>query len=289
MCRLAICHCEFNRGQWPQVTLVDLETHLVPCQGSHPVMYWHQCHQLFPFKSIAPHQVAFTHDFAKILSNVVPLMTNFVTWPDQTIFFYKKLRKRFPRSYGKFQHDSPNSVASSSEKRMGGLHQRPITRAHNYGVMGRRLKNMFFWTYRFLQTPRKILQFAVFWVPLSEICSDVLSAVPPTAFHNTISKNVNHSNDTIDNLNQSSFHKPARQCQGQLRTESFPASAHIFALRRKIRHPPISGGAVRLLRLKLCVSWFSTIMLPSCSQVTVQLSKSMYFILILLRNDKIVP
>ena len=30
----------------------------------------------------------------------------------------------------------------------------------------------------------------------------------PNTFHNT-KQNVNHSNDTIDNLNQSSFHKPA--------------------------------------------------------------------------------
>ena len=50
----------------------------------------------------------------------------------------------------------------------------------------------------------------------------------PNTFHNTINKNVNHSNDTIDNLNQSSFHKPAFQCQGHLRTESLPASAHIL-------------------------------------------------------------
>ena len=153
--------------------------------------------------------------------------------------------------------------------------------------MGTRLKNIFFWTYRTLQTPRKSLQFAVFWVPLSKICYDVLSAVPrgvadgeggrgvltpallkkwnstppdsrmkwpksgvfpifrvfrgrlatlptirpphskirgdapcctPKTFHNTINKNVNYSNDTIDNLNQSNFHKPARQCQGHLRT-----------------------------------------------------------------------
>ena len=35
-------------------------------------------------------------------------------------------------------------------------------------------------------------------------------------------------NDTIDNLNQSSFHKPACQCQGHLRTESLSASAHIL-------------------------------------------------------------
>ena len=38
----------------------------------------------------------------------------------------------------------------------------------------------------------------------------------PNTFHNTINKNVNHSNDTIDNLIQSSFHKPACQCQGHL-------------------------------------------------------------------------
>ena len=50
----------------------------------------------------------------------------------------------------------------------------------------------------------------------------------PNTFHNTINKNVNHSNDTIDNLNQSSFHKPACQCQGHLRTESLSASAHIL-------------------------------------------------------------
>ena len=29
----------------------------------------------------------------------------------------------------------------------------------------------------------------------------------PNTFHNTINKNVSHSNDNIDNLNQSSFHK----------------------------------------------------------------------------------
>ena len=40
---------------------------------------------------------------------------NFVTWPDLTIFFCQKLRKRRPISYGKFQRDTPNGVASSSE------------------------------------------------------------------------------------------------------------------------------------------------------------------------------
>ena len=43
-------------------------------------------------------------------------------WPDPTRpnFFYQKLRKRCLISYRKFQRDSPNSVASRSEKLMGG-------------------------------------------------------------------------------------------------------------------------------------------------------------------------
>ena len=81
----------------------------------------------------------------------------------------------------------------------------------------------------------------------------------PNTFHNTINKNVNHSNDTIDNLNQSGFHTPARQCQGQLRTESFPVSAHIL-------HCGVTYGlgwcglasALKIVR-----------QLISCSQVTV--------------------
>ena len=59
-------------------------------------------------------------------------------------------------------------------------------------------------------------------------CTIQVIGCTPNTFYNTINKNANHSNDTIDNLNQSSFHKPARQCQGQLRTELFPASAHIL-------------------------------------------------------------
>ena len=49
------------------------------------------------------------------------------SWPDltRTNLFHQKLRKRFPISYEKFQRDSPNAVASSSEKLMGGLHQPP--------------------------------------------------------------------------------------------------------------------------------------------------------------------
>ena len=46
-----------------------------------------------------------------------------LTWPDH--FFHQKLRKRCPISYGKFQRDSPNGVASSSEKLMGGASTPP--------------------------------------------------------------------------------------------------------------------------------------------------------------------
>ena len=34
ICRFAIGHCEVNRGQWPQVTLDDLETYVIQGQGS---------------------------------------------------------------------------------------------------------------------------------------------------------------------------------------------------------------------------------------------------------------
>ena len=92
--RLAIGHCEVNRGQWPQVTLIGLETHLVQCQGSHPVMHWHQSHQLSPFKSIAPRQSSFTHDFAEIRRRLFLLWRHdFVTWPDLTIFSPRVARK----------------------------------------------------------------------------------------------------------------------------------------------------------------------------------------------------
>ena len=46
-----------------------------------------------------------------------------LTWPN---FFHQKLRKGRPISYRKFQHDTPNGLACSSEKVMGGLHQPPL-------------------------------------------------------------------------------------------------------------------------------------------------------------------
>ena len=67
-------------GQPMSVTSGDLRwpwnSYMMQGQGSQVVMYWHQSHQLSPFKSIAPRQVAFTDDFAEILSRVAPLMTS---------------------------------------------------------------------------------------------------------------------------------------------------------------------------------------------------------------------
>ena len=106
ICRLAIGHCEVNRGQWPQVTLIDLKTHMMQGHGSQLVMYWHQSHQLYPFKSFAPRQVAFTHDFAEILSKVEYRWNNkrntsydvITSWPDLTWpnFFTKSYAKDAP-------------------------------------------------------------------------------------------------------------------------------------------------------------------------------------------------
>ena len=50
------------------------------------------------------------------------------SWPDLTrpnFFFHQKLRKRCSISYWKFQRDSPNGVAFSSEKLMGGCMNPP--------------------------------------------------------------------------------------------------------------------------------------------------------------------
>ena len=49
------------------------------------------------------------------------------SWPDLTwpIVFHQKLRKGRPISYRKFQHDTPNGLASSSEKLRGGCINSP--------------------------------------------------------------------------------------------------------------------------------------------------------------------
>ena len=128
ICRLVICYCEFNRGQWPQVTLVDLETYLAQCQGSHPVMYWHQSHQLSPFKSIAPRQVAFIHDLAEICRRLFLLWGhNFVTWPDRTNFFSPKVAQKIPYKLWKISARFFKRCGVQLRKTHGGLHQPPLT------------------------------------------------------------------------------------------------------------------------------------------------------------------
>ena len=76
-------------------------------------MYWHQSHQLSPFTSIAPRQVAFTHDFAEILRRLFLLWRhNFVTWPDPTKFFLPKAAQRMPHKLWK--------ISARFSKRCGG-------------------------------------------------------------------------------------------------------------------------------------------------------------------------
>ena len=85
-------------------------------------------HVLTPISSTIPIQVNRTTPscvYSRFRWNLIEGCSSYdviTSWPDLTrpIFFHKKLRKRCPISYGKFQHDSPNGVASSSEKLMGG-------------------------------------------------------------------------------------------------------------------------------------------------------------------------
>ena len=115
-----------TRGQWPQVTLVDLDPHLAQCQGSHPVMYWHQSHQLSPFKSIAPRQAAFTHDFAEILRRLFLLWRhNFVTWPDPTKFFSPKVAQRMLHKLWKISARSSKRCGVQIRKTHGGVASTP--------------------------------------------------------------------------------------------------------------------------------------------------------------------
>ena len=95
ICRLAIGHCEVNRGQWPQRTLVDLETHMTQGQGSQLVISWHQSYQLSPFKFIAPRRSCVYSRFRWNFAEGCSLCDVITTWPDQTrpIFFTKSCAK----------------------------------------------------------------------------------------------------------------------------------------------------------------------------------------------------
>ena len=81
---------------WPAPGRARVKTHMMQCQESLLVMYWHQSYQLSLFKSIAPRQVAFSHDFAEILPEVVPFATSKLrdlTWPDH---FLPKIAQKMP-------------------------------------------------------------------------------------------------------------------------------------------------------------------------------------------------
>ena len=118
-------------GQQRSATLVDLSWPW----NSHDARSWvtaspisHQSYQLAPFKSIAP-----GHAKLRLLTISLNLAEGcssydaITSWPDLTKFcFHQKLRKRRPISYGTFQHDTPNGVASSSEKLMGVHHPPPL-------------------------------------------------------------------------------------------------------------------------------------------------------------------
>ena len=94
-------------------------------------------HVLTPISSSIPIQVNRTHAKLRLLTISLKSCEGcssydvITSWPDLTRpnFCHQKLRKGCPISYGKFQHDLPNGVASSSEKLMGGggLHQPKIT------------------------------------------------------------------------------------------------------------------------------------------------------------------
>ena len=99
-------------------------------------MYWHQSHQLSPCKSIAPRQVAFTHDFAEILRRLFLLWRhNFVTWPDLTKFFSPKVPQKMPHKLWKISARSSKRCGVQLRKTHGGgcinppLTGRGLTRA----------------------------------------------------------------------------------------------------------------------------------------------------------------
>ena len=87
ICRLAIGHCVVNRGQWPQVTLVNPETHMMQGQGSQIA--------LTPITSTIPIQVNRTTTsciFSRFRWNLVGGCSSYdviTSWPDLawSIFF----------------------------------------------------------------------------------------------------------------------------------------------------------------------------------------------------------
>ena len=116
---------EVSDLRWPQLTLTliwrNVKGHIQSCIDTNLINY--------------PHSSQSHHAKLRLLTISLKSCEGcssydvITSWPDLTrpIFFHQKLRKGCPISYGKFQHDPPNGVASSSEKLMGGLHQPPLT------------------------------------------------------------------------------------------------------------------------------------------------------------------
>ena len=115
---------EVSDLRWPQLTLTliwrNVKGHIQSCIDTSLINY--------------PHSSQSHHAKLRLLTISLKSCEGcssydvITSWPDLTRpnFFHQKLRKGCPISYGKFQHDPPNGVASSSEKLMGGgLHQPP--------------------------------------------------------------------------------------------------------------------------------------------------------------------
>ena len=98
-----------------------------PWNSSGAILRVTYSHVSTPISSTIPIQVNRTtpsYVYSRFRWNLVEGCSSYdviTSWPDLTRpFFHQRLRKRCPISYGKFQHDYPNGVASSSEKLMGG-------------------------------------------------------------------------------------------------------------------------------------------------------------------------
>ena len=127
ICRLAIGPLW---GQPRSVTSGDLRWPLNSCDARSRVT---ASHVLTLITSTIPIQVNRTTPscvysrFRWNLAEGCSLCDVITSWPDLTWpnFFHQKLRKGRPISYRKFQHDTPNGLACSSEKLMGGVASTP--------------------------------------------------------------------------------------------------------------------------------------------------------------------
>ena len=125
ICRLAISHCEVNRGQWPQVTLVDLETHMMQGQGVTV------SHVLTPITSTIPIQVNRTTPscvYSWFRWNLVEGCSSYdviTSWPDLTIFFFTQSCAKDAHKLWKISARCSKRCNVQLRKTHGGLHHPP--------------------------------------------------------------------------------------------------------------------------------------------------------------------